>query len=44
MDSGEPSVRTWFNEETRCIEVSCEGHFGLYLRDWRGILARNLAT
>lgn len=44
IDSGAPVVRTWFNEDTRCIDVSAEYHFGCYLRDWRGWYAANLAT
>lgn len=44
MDSGELSVGEWFDPSTKTYYVAVEGHFGLYLRDWRGVLARNLAT
>lgn len=43
-DSGAPKVLTHYDYNTGCIVVTAEAHFGATLRDWRGILARNLPT
>lgn len=43
-DSGAPRIRSHYDENIGCLVVTAEAHFGATLRDWRGILARNLPT
>ena len=43
-DSGDPVLRTWFDEGTRCHYVSAEVRFGVGVDNWRFWVAANNST